>query len=194
MSIPASFNLREVYNQAFGPIGFIEFPPYRVEGKVGMSRPEAYQPIPPIALRHGKEGLYGTVIQMPVTIGGVELPNAPLVEISGSKNIIATTIDGSDGTFKELFSLGDYEITIRGVAVDETDLENYPEDIMRQIRKVAESKKHVEVTSALTTLFGISHVAVMAYRFPQLPGSIGAAPYELHCLSDREFNLKARER
>lgn len=186
------FDLRQMYNQAFGPIGFLELPPYIIESNAGLSKPHPFDPIKS-GLRQGKEGLYGTVIQMPCTLDGYDLPNEPLIEINGTKNIITTTIDGNDGTFKELYSLGDYEVTIRGVAINDDDPDNYPTDIVRRIRKVAESKKHIEVVNALTTLFGITHLAVMSYQFPAIPGSIGMQPYELRCLSDREFNLKARE-
>lgn len=123
------------------------------------------------------------------------LPNEPIVEIRSAKRIVETEIDGQDGSFKELYSLGDYQITIRGVAVDENyDNENYPEDLVRKLRTVYELKHHLEVVGPLFTLFNIKYLTIKEFNLVPNPGEQSMAPYEFVCVSDKEYKLELKRK
>lgn len=141
-----------------------------------------------------RTGLLGTPIFLPCRINGYDLPNEPLIDVVGEKMIVKTEVDGNNGTFKELYSVGDYQVTIRGIAINEDDPDSYPEDIMRQIRQVIEEPQHVAIVNKLTGLFSIEFVAIEGYSFPAVPGELGAQGYELRCISDKEFPLRLRNR
>lgn len=124
-----------------------------------------------------------------------QLPNEPIVEIRGSKRIVETEIDGQDGTFKELYSLGDYQITIRGVAVDEKyDNEDYPEDLVRKLRTIYELKHHLEVSGPLFTLFNIKYLTIKEFNLVPNPGEQSMAPYEFIASSDKEYKLTLKKK
>jgi hypothetical protein len=73
-----------------------------------------------VNVRDSLKSVYlGRALFMPVKIGGYQLPNEPTVLITGRKRIIETALAGSTkrGTVKELISVDDYELTIRGIAI-----------------------------------------------------------------------------
>ncbi|WP_317899421.1 DUF6046 domain-containing protein [Aurantibacillus circumpalustris] len=123
------------------------------------------------------------------------LPNEPIIEIRGSKKRVDTDIDGQDGTFKELYSLGDYKITIRGIAVDEDyDREEYPEDIVRKLRTIYELKHHLEVECPLFTIFNIKYISFDDFSLIPQPGEQSMAPYEFVASSDKEYKLELKRK
>jgi hypothetical protein len=149
-----------------------------------------------------KSSMLGTPIIMPVKIqisaAGQELqmydlPDEPVVEIKSSKKIVETEIDGQDGTFKELYSLGDYSITIRGI-ITNTDFndDSYPEDVVRSLRTIYELKHHVKVSCPLFSLFNIEYLALTSFDLPYVEGSVGMQPYEFMALSDKDFKLELK--
>lgn len=188
----AEFNLADLYQAAFGYIAKPK--PAGIGGGAQVQLAQGYDRLDRVEIdkRGGKEGLYGTWIAMPVKLGDLYLPNEPLVSVNLAKMIVETAIDGNDGTFKENYSNGDYQVEIKGLAINDDDPDNYPADIMRGIRGWIEKRTHIPITCALTTLFNINHVAVKGCSFPAYAGDIGVQPYELHCASDREFKLKYR--
>lgn len=172
---------------------YVGKPAYTIWDKNRVNVQGGYDRLDTLAATKGKPGLYGSVIALPCTLGDMELPGEPLISLALSRTIIKTPIDGNDGTFKELYSNGDYQVTIRGVLVSHEDPENYPEDLVRQLRTVVETNKHVAITNALTTLFNIKFVAIEEVNWPDMAGQIGAQYYEIRCTSDKEFALKVRE-
>lgn len=188
----ANFALSDLYNAAFGYIAKPK--PTGIGGGAQVQLATGYDRLDPVELnkRGGKEGLYGTWIAMPCKLGELDLPNEPLVSVNLAKLIVETVIDGNDGSFKENYSNGDYQVTIRGVAVNEEDRDNYPEDIIRGIREEVERRTHVAITSTLTSLFNITHLAIKGVEFPAFEGDYGVQPYVINAVSDREFKLKYR--
>lgn len=159
-----------------------------------LAKAEAFRiddrPLPPAL----ETGLLGTPIQLPCRLDGVRLPNEPLITLSGTKRVVMTEVDGNDGTFKELYSRGDMEVLIQGVAVNDNDQDEYPEDQVRAIRNLIEQPRHLRITNRLTALWNIEFVTVLSYSFPAVPGEIGMQGYELRCVSDRDFQLRLRTR
>lgn len=188
MTTYSAEELLRLYNSYVGK------PAYKITGENKVTVPNGYERLDTLVATKGKPGIYGSVIALPCTLDDLELPGEPLISLTQSKLIVKTPIDGNDGTFKELYSNGDYQITIRGVIVNHDDPENYPEDLVRQLRTVLEVKKHVKITNALTTLFNVTHVAIEDVAWPDVVGQIGAQYYEIRCSSDKEFALKVRER
>jgi len=149
------------------------------------------------------QSFFGTPIHLPCKIQNTKrgdaldyftLPNEPLIEINGGKRMIETVIDGNDGTFKELFSLNDYNVVIRGIAVNDDDPESYPEDIVRMLRKIYELRNSVAIVNKLTTMFGIKLISIIDLRLPAIEGSYGYQPYEFICKSDKEFDLELKKK
>lgn len=129
------------------------------------------------------------------TVEYFTFPNEPIVEIRGTKDIIETKIDGQDGSFKQLYSLGDYQVTIRGIALDEKyESEDYPEDVVRKLRTVWELRHHLEVVGPLFTLFNIKYISLTNFDLIPQPGEQSLQPYEFLALSDKEFKLELKKK
>lgn len=154
-----------------------------------------------------RTSMIGTPVVMPMKFDDQWLPVEPLVTISRKKRIIETELDYIDGTFKEGFSNGDYEITIQGVILDEEDLEpeNFPEKQMRILKRlinrtvkrdengnILKGIGSIEVTHQLLNLMGIYRIVIYDYSLPQVPGQNTIQNYTLTCKSDvsHEIELK----
>lgn len=135
----------------------------------------------------------GTPFFMPCKINGFQLPNEPIITIKGNKTIIETPMDGDEGTFKEQFSMSDWQIHIKGLCILDEDSDEYPEEQVRSIRNLIQKKTGLDVVCRLLSIFNIDHIAIYDYDFPAIEGSPGIQPYELQCKSDKYFDLELLE-
>lgn len=134
----------------------------------------------------------GQPIFMPMRLGGLVLPNEPTVIISGIKRIIKTPLVGSNrkGSVKELIAVDDYQVTIRGIALNYESSKVYPEDQVKSIHDLYLQNESLQVESALTNLFGIYRLVIERVTFPEMIGIQHAQAYELQCVSDEDFILE----
>lgn len=148
------------------------------------------------------KSLMGVPIIMPVTLkyysGGqlieIEMQEEPIIQIKGSKTIVETKIDGMEGTFKEMYNMNDYQITIQGICITKDPLdENYPQEPVRQLREICEAKVPIYVDNDLLCLFNVTQLAVYEWDFPTIPGENTIQGYELICKSDRQLELEITE-
>lgn len=133
----------------------------------------------------------GRLVFMPIALGGILLPNEPSISFTKTKNIVKTKLVGSKraGTVKELISDGDWNITIRGIALNFASRKFYPEDQVKAIRDLDARQEALDVECALTSLLGIYRLVIEEISFPEMIGVPHAQAYELKCTSDQEFNL-----
>lgn len=132
----------------------------------------------------------GLSIYMPTKIGDVLLPNEPTLDIAGHKMIQRTTITGNTtrrGTVKELIYTDDYEIRIRGVALN-FESAHYPEDIVKQLNDLYLQNRAHRIECALTALLGVTDIVIEEVWFPHTPGQHAQA-YEIIAFSDEPFEL-----
>lgn len=181
-----SAKLLTFYNSFYGPIG------------------TPWNPVTVRKYERSKDTANGVVFYMPTQLqislpGAAEelyqLPNEPLISLSGQKTIIKTAIDGNKGSFKEGFALEDYTITIRGLAINnERENEDYPEEIVRKLRRICEIQGSLKVVNELLSMFGITRLVIESFDFPDLPGAPSVQPYIFQCVSDQEFELELKQR
>ncbi len=137
----------------------------------------------------------GTPLVMPVMIEGYQLPNEPVVTITGSKKIIKTALTGVNredevqrrGTVKELISVNDYKIKITGRIIDEDRPGRYPERIVTKIRNLFELRRALTINCKITDMLGITHIAVDKLSFPGDSGMENSQRYEISGFSDEDF-------
>jgi hypothetical protein len=129
---------------------------------------------------------------LPVRLGGVLLPNEPVMIIRGRKHIVETDLVGSKrrGSVKELIRLDDYDVTIRGIAIQTANTRDYPEDQVKALHDLYLRNEALSVESGLTELLGIYRLVVREIGFPELRGFQHAQAYELLCRSDEDFILE----
>lgn len=188
-------NLHEIYKQFFGaysPLSTIPIvhPSLRdaAIAKWGNKDAEAYN-VPEIEV--GRKSLLGTLIHFPIKLDDYQLPNEPLIRVTGQNRIVRTPLDGKNGSFKEFFSTDDYEVVIKGIAVNDDNVDMYPEAIVRKIREICESGS-AEVTCNLLSFFNIKRLAFEKYDFLPMEGVIWQ-PYEIKCYSDEPYELELKQ-
>lgn len=187
------YNLEELFAIAFRGI------PYsRIDTARKMNEAEPFNTIEPGDFKNqGTSKLLGTPLFMPCQLDDFMLPNEPLIELSFSKTIIKTPIDAHPdkklkrkGSFKELFAMEDYVITIRGIAVQEDGTQNYPEEQIRRIKELITKAKNIRVTNRLCEYFDVDKLVIESGTFPGLEGHPGAQPYQFNCSSDDDFDIE----
>ncbi len=131
----------------------------------------------------------------PIKYEGIILQTV-LAEVTQTKNIITTSIQGRDGTVKEYISKGDFLITITGGVIGETidgivtDINGfYPEVDVRRLAQICEIPDAVTVTSEFLEFFNIREVVITDYNFAQLQGTRDFQPFQITMLSDSPIQL-----
>ena len=115
--------------------------------------------------------------------------NTALFDVSQSRNIIKTQIQGRNGTTKEYISDGDFSVTIRGIIASESSVK-YPEEEVRKLLEVCKVQKSIEINSRLlTNVFGVTNLVIESYAFPQEEGFQNIQLFELNCVSDDPIEL-----
>lgn len=110
-----------------------------------------------------------------------------LSEVSMTKNIVKTSVEGVDGTNKEYISDGDYEVTIRGAIVAEDNF--FPEDEVKLLHQLCLVKDSLIVESEFLQLLDIYNLVIESYSFPEEEGYLNMQFFELQCVSDKPIEL-----
>lgn len=201
----AEFNIKDLYQFTFGGTIAPPFPIVKPEllGKTVAKSFEETTLNPNTKNRKPVTGDFnfktplGGEYKMPVKMGltpkisdQYQLPNEPIISISGRKDVKLTTIrrPKGRGTVKEERSLGDYTIKIQGLCIN-TEADDYPEDQVTSIRNLYEAKGVVYITNLFTRIFNIQKVSMLKPEFPRNANlSIRVQPYVLTCVSDFDFD------
>ena len=129
--------------------------------------------------------------------GGNVILDAPftfetaLIEVNQTKNIVKTSIAGTDGTVKEYMSEGDYIINLKGVIVGETA--NQRPDITKLNSLVAYLKAPLSLPVSCNFLneWLITSVVVESYKVGQREGARNIIDVEINMLSDSVIELSS---
>lgn len=138
--------------------------------------------------KKGREISYGNLLKNNEDLTAFAI-NTVLVDVSQSKQIIKTNIQGLSGTVKEYISKGDYQIKIRGILVDESS-ERYPQEQVIQLREYLDAETTIGVAGRfLNDLFDITDIVVEGYNFPQAEGAQNYQLFEINAVSDNPIEL-----
>lgn len=119
--------------------------------------------------------------------------NTVLCDVSITKQIITTNIQGVNGSVKEYISQNDYDVTIRGALVDESG-QRYPEDQVLQLVEFCEVPDSVKIFSRfLNDNFNIQFLTIQSVNFPQIEGTENVQLFEIKALSDDPIQLTINE-
>ena len=121
-----------------------------------------------------------------------------IIEVSQTKNIITTAIQGRNGTVKEFVSDGDFAITLTGVIIGRNedgevkDIGNvYPFDDVQKLVTICKVPAPISVISTfLGLIFGINEVVITDYNIPQREATRNMQPFQISMLSDVPIDLE----
>jgi hypothetical protein len=107
------------------------------------------------------EDLYGVEIWLPIVLdglpdnigdGGKLTLHYATIRLTGSSSIVRTPLIERKGSVKELYSIDDYKITIKGFFIDKAQ-RSFPEEDLINLRKVHEGGRDFKINNALTNVF-----------------------------------------
>lgn len=120
-----------------------------------------------------------------------------LLEVSQTKNIVTTALQGRNGTIKEYVADGDFAITMTGGVIGEMDTNGnvqdignfYPEVDTKRLVEICKVPNQLTITSNFLQLFGINEVVITSYNINQQQGTRNLQPFVLNLLSDNPIDL-----
>ncbi len=115
----------------------------------------------------------------------------PVVSLSGKKTIVETPLTERRGTVKELIQIADYDITVRGVLINET--QEFPEALMKQMKDVFVIGAPLTLRCAYTDIWlnDVAYqVVIESVAFPEVRGVQNVFGYELRFVSNGIIDLK----
>ncbi|RXK57571.1 hypothetical protein ESA94_20445 [Lacibacter luteus] len=150
-------DIAELYKQRFGKKPVVPEVVYGAETNAYQVTPQLIQAEQEFTQRGSlvKERYRGVEIMLPLRFyDGSELlmymPYA-VISMNNSKTIVETSLPERVGTVKEQWSIGDYEINIKGFLISENRL--FPEEEISQLRELYEAQKAVTLDNALSNIF-----------------------------------------
>lgn len=187
----ATFDIRELVAKAhFDYIG-PSFPLWWQKNKAKMSPPDLKK----IGIKPGQK--YFTTLTLAYKGERFELPNEPLIALSLSKTIVETATVGKHrkGTVKEYICTEDYQISIKGLCIDDDDRESYPADQVDTLNRMFDINDALEVVdNAFLELFGIRKIVLKEIQFDEMVGIQAAQRYAISAVSDQDFYADLKEK
>ena len=111
-----------------------------------------------------------------------------LLNVSQSKKIITTEIQGRDGTVKEYIGLDDFQIQITG-RLNGTYNVN-PKELTRQLKIILSTGQPLEIASWYLQNLDITDIVVKDFNFGQTEGEYSTQYFTINAMSDKRFEAK----
>ncbi len=191
-------------NEPFAPIGDKEYTSNslsnqatqeensRIEGRDAVYNGDFGLPVLDILIfggvRYETTNTLGSVtnINLPTVTLGIAL-----LDVTQTKNIVTTSIQGRNGTIKEYISDGDYMINIKGILASNAQ-DTYPVDLFNALLQYCQAPVSFPASSLYLNRFCITDLVIQDYSFPQVEGMRNIQPFEIKCLSETPFEIKTK--
>ncbi len=139
----------------------------------------------------GKSDMLGRAYFMPIQLNGKWLPNSPMMTLTAEKRIKNTSIAGGNGSIKELISIDDYKINIKGFAINKEE-NDYPYEEVELLKDLFELNKSLPILNDLCQIFEINNVVVTSLELPEMRGQ-SVQPFIMNLISDDDFDVIINE-
>jgi len=159
---------------------------------------KSYLGTPVISNIEIQSGKYTTIDGKTIEFDGIRIDSV-LIQVSQSKNIITTPIQGQNGTVKEYISDGDFFISASGVIIGESsqsgknftvkNVDGYPENEVRKFIEICKIPTAIEVISDFLDYFEIRNIVIDSFSLGQQSGDRSGQPFELRMISDTPIEL-----
>lgn len=145
---------------------------------------------------YAKSGHFGLPIYMPVLLEKIDGTNGDLLlesavlEISRTKNIVITDVQGRDESVKEFINNGDYSVSFSGIIA--SNGASYPKSAVVEFEKFMKAKQALPIVHELLNALGIYEVVITDYALPNSP-YLNIQEYKFNAVSDSPVELKINE-
>ena len=189
------FNIPELFNGAFGvnvgyatksviDFGFNEFEGIKVVPDDSSFTRQSLQGVPVwdyVKLR--EKTIEGTN----EIFEGYEFPREMIVEAVFPKKVEETEIVGRGGTVEELMTLGDWQITLRGLIIN-YESKAYPEQQVRELNRICQLRDtELPVEGTYLNILGITHLSIHKFNPVTAVGYSHIQKFEIDCRSKIPF-------
>lgn len=111
------------------------------------------------------------------------LPYTSVFDFTRAKNVVKTTINGNDGTIKEMFGLDDWQIRIQGLILEQNG--KTVDEIKQLLLAYANLADTIKIAEGkLFTEKGIHGIFIEEISMPQMKGYPNVQPFEINAVSD----------
>ena len=173
---------------------------YEIKANKSISKKESSYQVEAISGIYDGNALIGKTVQFPVIVQKFtyrvrkdgdfqdkvfeqyQLPDTTLIDSSMQKNIVVTSIQGRNGTVKELISNSDYRVRMRGTLAGNG--QEYPYEAVAKMKELAGLPAAFPVSGWLFEVLGISYLVVESLEFPTVAGQGNTQGFVLNCISD----------
>lgn len=173
------FDIKNIFRDAFG---------YEPPAHFNIPTAESRKENSDLGSAFYKTDALGREFFLPVELDGLLVPFA-VISVTSKKTIVSTPMPERGGTVKELISIDDYAINIKGILLNDS----FPEKEMRDVQEIFLKNKSISLRSVITDIFlkgEFEHkVAVKSINWPATAGVEHAKPFEIECESDMIFIL-----
>ncbi len=121
--------------------------------------------------------------------GDFMLPAASLIDFSREKLFSETKVSGGYGTVKEVYGLDDWQITIRGVCLDEPGVRTAQQQ-KKSLLMWESVVDGIEVYGQVFDQMLVFRIFIKKATFREIEGRPSTIPFELECISDMPIELE----
>ena len=116
-----------------------------------------------------------------------------LVTVTAPRTLARTGMQGQDEDVIEFISNKNFDVLIQGFLYSSNPYQQ-PFDQIGLFNKWFRNKKEsLGVIGKVFDSFGIHNLVVENYKIGAIPGMMNIRPFELHCVSDKDYSLQIME-
>ena len=115
-----------------------------------------------------------------------------VIDVSSTKNVVKTVVQGRNGTFKEYISQGDYVVSVKGVLLNENPLDGLPTGKMKVLNRIGQVSEALQVQCELLNQLGIYEIVIESLDFSEPLGN--SVKFSISAVSELPIILKEKEK
>lgn len=142
----------------------------------------------PMLLKGGSYDYFNDGQIMQRNLADFTLPYTSTAEFNRQKIITKSKPNGRQGSVKELWSFDDWQISIRGLLID-NDPQQFPQRQLESLLAFESLADSVEVVGDLFNYLGIQRITIERIAISQVKGKPHVIPFLLECSSDEDLEI-----
>ena len=121
--------------------------------------------------------------------GQYTLPYSCIVDFSRQNNVITTPVLGSTGTVKEIYGIGDWDITIRGIAFNNDKAGNSAHEQINHLIAWSNLCDSIEVGGSVFLSKLINRIVIKNIDIQPIEAKWNVIPFIIEAMSDEPIEL-----
>jgi hypothetical protein len=121
--------------------------------------------------------------------GAYTLPYSCIVDFSRKNNLITTPVLGGNGMVKEIYGIGDWDITIRGIAFNNDKVGNSAHEQIKHLIAWSDLCDSIEVGGSVFLSKGIDRIVIKSIDIQPIEAKWNVIPFIIQAISDEPIEL-----